>query len=45
MKDLIKKAIEGLNQNGRVDFNQLVINPNDKQTQVDFEKINESVKK
>ena len=45
MKDLIKKAIEGLNQNGRVDLNQLVINPNDKQTQFDFEKINDSVNK
>jgi hypothetical protein len=45
MQDLIRKAIEGLNQSDRYDLDQSALRQNDKQTQVDFEKINSSINK
>ena len=38
MQELIKKAIEGLNQSDRYDLDQTALRLNDKQTQVDFER-------
>jgi hypothetical protein len=46
MKELIQKALDGLNQSGRIDiekFNITNINPNEKTTQVDFEQIKNSI--
>jgi hypothetical protein len=43
MKELIQKALDGLNQSGRIDLEKLNINPNDKTTQVDFEQIKNSI--
>ena len=43
MKELIQKALDGLNQSGRVDLDKLNLNQNDKTTQVDFELIKNSI--
>lgn len=43
MKELIQKALDGLNQSGRIDLDKINFNPNDKTTQVDFELIRNSI--
>lgn len=43
MKELIQKALEGLNQSGRIELEKFSLNPNDKTTQVDFEQIKNSI--
>lgn len=41
MKELIQKALKGLNQSGRIELDENQLNKNE---MVDFDKINDSVK-